>query len=81
MVMGIPLNKPCFNYGDSQSVLWNISVPDFMCKKKIASVFYHFECEFVSAYELRIAYINTKLNPADILTKELPQVELDVEKW
>ena len=74
-MMGIPVNNPCFIYGDNQSVLWNTTVPDSMLKKKTASVSYHFVREGVSADEWRTAYINTKLNPADILTKNLPAGE------
>ena len=50
-------------------------MPDSMSKKKTASVSYHFVREGVSADEWRTAYINNKLNPADILTKNLPAVE------
>ena len=46
-----------------------------MSKKKTASVSYHFVHEEVSADEWRTAYINTKLNPADTLTKNLPAGE------
>ena len=73
--MGIPVNKPCFIYGDNQAVLWNTSVPDSMLKKKTASVSYHFVHEGVSAGELRATYINTKENPSDILTSNLPAGE------
>ena len=70
--MGIPVMNPYFVYGDNQSVLSNTSVPDFMLKKKTASVSYHFVREGVSADQWRTAYINTKDNPSDILTKNLP---------
>ena len=70
-MMGISVNNPCFVYGDNQSILWNTSIPDSMLKKKTASVSYHFVREGVSADEWRTAYINTKLNPADIMTKNL----------
>ena len=71
-MMGFPVNNPCFIYGDNQSILWNTSVPDFMLKKKTASVSYHFVREGVSADEWRTIYIYTKENPSDILTKNLP---------
>ena len=74
-VMGIPVNNPSFIYGDNQTVLWNTTVPDSMLKKKTASASYHFMREGVSADQWRTAYINTKLNPADILTKNLPAGE------
>ena len=43
-----------------------------MLKKKTASVSYHFVCGGVSSDQWRTAYINTKDNPSDILTKNLP---------
>lgn len=70
-MMGIPVENPCFIYGDNQSVLWNTSVPESMLKKKSSSVAYHFVQEGVSCDKWRTAYINTKENPADIMTKIL----------
>ena len=70
-MVGIPVNNPCFIYGVNQSVLWYTSIPDSMLKKKTTSVSYHFVRKGVSADEWRTAYINTKYNPADILTKNL----------
>ena len=43
-----------------------------MLKKKTTSFAYHFVFEGVSSDEWRSTYINTKENPADILTKNLP---------
>ena len=71
-MMGIPVNNPCFIFGDNKSVLWNTTVPDSMLKKKTASVSYHFVREGVSSDEWRTTYIKTNDNPADILTKNLP---------
>jgi hypothetical protein len=71
-MMGIPVNNPCFIYGDNQSVLWNTSVPESMLKKKTCSVAYHYVREGVGSDQWRTTYINTKENPADILTKNLP---------
>ena len=71
-MMGIQVNNPCFIYGDNQSVLWNTSHPDSVLKKKTSSVAYHYVREGVSSDEWRTTYINTKLNPSDVLTKNLP---------
>ena len=47
-----------------------------MLKKKTVSASYHFVREGVtSADEWRTSYINTKLNPADIMTNNLPAGE------
>ena len=55
-MMGIPVNNPCFIFGDNQSVLWNTTVPDSMLKKKSSSVAYHYVREGVSADEWKITY-------------------------
>ena len=70
-MMGIPINNPCFIYGDNQSVLWNTSVPESSLKKKSSSVAYHFVREGVSTDEWRTTYIKSSENPSDILTKSL----------
>ena len=70
-MMGIPVNNPCFVYGDNQSVLWNTSHPGSTLKKKSSGVAYHFVREGVSSDQWRTTYINTKLNPADLFTKLL----------
>ena len=70
--MGIPLNNPCFVYGDNQSVLWNTTIPDSVLKKKTSSVAYNFIREGVSMNAWRTGYIKTAENPADLLTKSLP---------
>ena len=71
-MMGIPVNNPCFIFGDNQSVLWNTSVPESMLKKKSSSVAYHFVRAGASADEWRTTYIKTQENPSDVLTKSLP---------
>ena len=74
--MGIPVTEPTFVYGDNQSVLANTSNPDSQLKKKSLSIAYHFIREGCARDEWRTTYINTKLNPADLLTKALPSGEL-----
>ena len=47
-----------------------------MLKENTASVSYHFVCEWVNADEWHTTYnIDTKENPSDILTKNLPAGE------
>ncbi len=46
---------------------------------KTSSVCYHFVRGEVSADEWHTTYINTKENPADILTKNLPAGEIRYE--
>lgn len=70
-MMGIPCEAPTFIYGDNQSVLCNTAIPDSTLKKKSHGIAYHFVREGCARDEWRTAYINTHLNPADILTKPL----------
>ena len=71
-MMGIEVNGPAYIQGDNKSVLCNTSIPDSTLKKKSQSIAYHFVREGVARDEWRTAYVNTHLNPADLLTKVLP---------
>ena len=74
-MMGIPCDDPTYIYGDNKSVLSNTSIPDSTLKKKSQSIAYHFVREGCARDEWRVAYINTHLNPSDLLTKCLPNGE------
>ena len=71
-MMGIPVELPTYVFGDNQSVLKNTSSPHSTLKKKSSSVAFHFVREGVVKDEWRTTYLNTHLNPADMLTKCLP---------
>ena len=72
-MMGIPVEDPAFIYGDNKSVLSNPTLgPDSVLSKKSNSIAYHFVREGASMDEWRTGYINTKENPADILSKAVP---------
>ena len=70
-MMGIPLEHPCFVYGDNKSVLCNTTMPDSTLKKKHHSVAYHFVREGCARDEWRTTYMDIKDNCVDILTKNL----------
>ena len=70
-MMGIPCQGHTYVYGDNQSVLYNTSIPESTLKKKSQSIAYHFVREGCARNEWRTAYVNTHLNPADLLTKPL----------
>ena len=74
-MMGINVNEPTFVFGDNQSVLANVSRPHSILKKKSLSIAYHFVREGVAKDEWRTTYLNTHLNPSDMLTKSLPEGE------
>ena len=74
-MMGIPCTAPAFIFGDNQNVLANTTIPHPALKKKSQSIAYHFVREGSACDEWRTAYVNTDLNPADLLTKNLPSGE------
>jgi len=74
-MMGIPILGYCHVYGDNQSVLANTSVPESVLKKKSQSIAYHYVREGVARNEWRTAYVNTKDNEADLLTKVMSSGE------
>ena len=69
--MGIPVDGPCYVYGDNKSVLTNSSQPFSVLKKKSNSIAYHFVREGSAKDEWRTTYVNTDDNCADMLTKPL----------
>ena len=70
--MGIAINEPTYVFGDNKSVLVNSSEPHSQLKKKSSSIAYHFVREGVARGEWKATYLNTHLNPSDLLTKSLP---------
>ena len=70
--MGIRVLGPTYIYGDTQSVLYNTTIPESTLKKKSQSLCYHFVREGVARNEWRTGYFQSINNPADILTKHLP---------
>ena len=69
---GIPVDMPCYIFGDKILVLSNCTHPDSVLQKKSLSIAYHFVREGVAAGEWQTAYINTENNCADIISKDLP---------
>ena len=73
--MGIPCDLHAFILGDNQSVLANTTVPDSTLKKKSQSIAYCYVRKGAASNEWRTAYVNTRLNPADLLNQPLPSGE------
>ena len=78
-MVGIPCTSPTFIFGDNQIVLANTTIPDSTLKNKSQSIAYHFVCEGSARDKWHTDYVNTHLNPADILTKPLPSGEKRTE--
>jgi hypothetical protein len=75
-MFGIPLDSPANVFCDNQSVVTNSTVPDSTLKWKHNSIAYHRVRESVAANVIRIAYVHSKSNNTDVLTKPLPGPEL-----
>mmetsp|Transcript_28944 Transcript_28944/g.41476 ORF Transcript_28944/g.41476 Transcript_28944/m.41476 type:complete len:88 (-) Transcript_28944:206-469(-) len=70
-MMGVPLDGPANVFGDNGSVITNATVPTSTLKKKHNAICYHRVREAVAAKTVRIAYIPTGSNLADMFTKSL----------
>ena len=70
-MMGIPVDKLSYVYGDNMSVVTNVSRPESTLKKKWNSICYHAVREAVAMVKALVAHIPTKKNLADLLTKVL----------
>ena len=70
--MGIAVDIQSFIFGYNQSVLSNTSLPHSKLKKKSSSIAYHFVREGAAKNEWKTTYLNTNLNPSDMLTKSSP---------
>jgi hypothetical protein len=68
-MMGVPLEGPANVLVDNDSVVKNSTIPMSVLQKKHNSICYHFVREAVAAHCIRIAYIPSSENLADILKK------------
>jgi hypothetical protein len=74
-MMGIPIDDASYVYGDNMSVLHNTTNPESTLKKKSNSIAYHLCRESVAMDEMRVGYIKTDDNFADLMTKVQPKGE------
>jgi hypothetical protein len=75
-MFGIPIDGPANVFCDNKSVATNSTVPDSTLKKKHNAIAYHRVREAVAAGTIRIVWVNSKSNNADLLTKPLPSTDL-----
>ena len=75
-MFGIPIENPTYVFCDNQSVITNSTTPGSKLKKKHVSISYHRVRESIAAGVIRVAYIHTKDNLADVLTKMLGAPQL-----
>ena len=70
-ILGVLIEKTSLLIGDNNSVLLNTTLPSSMLKKKHLGCSYHRIREAAAARIIDFAYIPSKHNYADILTKPL----------
>jgi hypothetical protein len=75
-MFGIPLDGPANVFCDNKSVVTHCTRPESTRKKEHYAIAYHRVREAVAAHTIRIVYVHSKSNNADILTKPLAGPEL-----
>ena len=71
-MFGVPVDGPTSVFCDNQSVTNNVSVPTSLLNKKHNAICYHKVRECVASGWLRVGWIESKRNLADLFTKVLP---------
>ena len=75
-MMGINLDGPAIMRVDNGSVVSSVSVPESKLKKKHLSICYHAVREAIAAGIIRVCWIGSKDNIADLCTKILYGTQL-----
>jgi hypothetical protein len=68
-MFGIPCSEPAIILCDNKSVVTNSSNPESVLKKRHNAICYHHVREAVAAGYINVAWIEGKLNVADVFTK------------
>ena len=71
-MFGVPIDGPTSVFCDNQSVTKNVSIPSSQLNKKHNAICYHKVRESVASGWLRVGWIESKENLADLFTKVLP---------
>ena len=70
-MMGVPLTRPTYVYGDNMSAIYNTSRPESTLKKKRNSICYHAVHKAVASGECLTTHCKTRDNYSDMITKVL----------
>ncbi len=68
-MMGIPLARPSYIFGDNKSQVTNLTKPESTLKWKCSSICYHFIHESVAMGETAITHLKSEHNSSDLMTK------------
>jgi hypothetical protein len=71
-MFGVPLEGPVNTFCDNSSVVTNVTQPASTLKKKHNSIAYHRVREAIAAGTIRVAWVQSSKNLADMNTKPLP---------
>ncbi|MGH7954683.1 MAG: Ty1/Copia family ribonuclease HI [Gloeomargaritales cyanobacterium] len=77
-MLGVPMNLPCFVFGDNLAVVNNATDPASTLKKKHLGICYHLVRETVAAHVIDIYHVSSEDNPANPLTKSETQANLKI---
>ena len=68
-MMGIPIVRPTYTYGDNMSTIHNMQCPDSTLKRKSNSICNHAVLEAVAMQEILTRHVKFNENPVDLLTQ------------
>jgi len=74
-MLGVPMQGPSYMFGDNLAVVNSSKIPDDTLKKRHNALSYHRVREAIAADIIKFIHIDGDKNPADILTKPLPQTK------
>ena len=75
-MFGVPIDGPANVLVDNDTVVKNSTIPSSSLRKKHNAICYHFVREAVASKIMRIAYIPSTENLADMFTKVLGATRL-----
>lgn len=70
-MLGVGVEGSSFLFGENMSVVQNTSIPSSTLNKKHCAIAYHKVREAIAAGIVKIAYVPSEENIADIFTKPL----------
>jgi len=75
-MMGVPIEGAANVLVDNESVVKNSTISSSTLQKKHNAICYHYVCEAVAAGCIRVAYVPSEENLADMLTKPMGATKL-----
>jgi len=76
-MLGVPLEREAYLFGDNQSVVNSSTVPHSQLAKRWNALSYHRVREAIAGGWLVFKHLEGRLNPSDFLTKNLSAQDLN----